>query len=132
VSLFYVISDETTTDDVAVIAMGGEIDFAASPQLRERIDAHIDAGRRNVVLDLTSATFIDSTAIGVLMGALGRLRSNRGSLAVVCAQSSPPQSVTWPNEGNRVREIFRITGLDGEISICDTREEALQELSITG
>jgi anti-sigma B factor antagonist len=132
-SCFFVISDEITGGNVAVIAMGGEIDFAASPQLREHLFAHIDAGRTRIVLDLSSATFIDSTAIGVLMGALTRLHTDRGgSLAVVCGDGGEELGVTWANETNRIREIFRITGLDGDIALCGSREEALRELALAG
>jgi len=130
-SCFFVISDEITGEGVAVIAMGGEIDYAASPRLREHLFAHIDAGRTRIVLDLSSATFIDSTAIGVLMGALTRLRAeNAGSLAVACGDGGEEHGVSWPNESNRIREIFRITGLDGDIALCGTREEALHEVAI--
>ncbi len=132
-SCFFVISDETAAGGIAIIAMGGEIDFAASPQLREHLFTHIDAGHHRLVLDLTAATFIDSTAIGVLMGAVARLRSeHQGSLAVVCGEGNASHAVTWPNESNRVREILRITGLDAEIALCSTREEALHELAIAG
>jgi len=124
---FYIISDDATVEDttygdVAVVAMGGEIDYAASPQLRERIFGHIKAGRRRLVLDLSEATFIDSTAIGVLVGAVARLReAGGGSLAVVCA-----------DENERVLRIFEITGLDGMIALYRSREEALSALAPAG
>ncbi len=130
-SCFFVVSDEITGDDIAVVAMGGEIDYAASPQLRQHLFAHIDAGRTRIVLDLSSATFIDSTAIGVLMGALTRLRADHtGSLAIACGDGGEGDGVTWPNETNRIREIFRITGLDGDVALCGSREEALHELAL--
>jgi anti-sigma B factor antagonist len=126
-SSFYVISDETTVDDmgcegVAVLAMGGEIDYAASPQLRERIAAHIKAGRRRLVIDLSAATFIDSTTIGVLMGAVTKLRdAGGGSLQIVCA-----------DENAKVLRIFEITGVDSMIELYSSREEALSALSVAG
>jgi anti-sigma B factor antagonist len=126
-SSFYVISDETTVDDmgcegVAVLAMGGEIDYAASPQLRERIAAHIKAGRRRLVIDLSAATFIDSTTIGVLLGAVTKLRdAGGGSLQIVCA-----------DENAKVLRIFEITGVDSMIELYSSREEALSALSVAG
>lgn len=126
-SSFYIINDDTTVDyvgcgDVAILAMAGEIDYAASPQLRERIASHIKAGRRRLVIDLSAATFIDSTTIGVLVGAVTRLReAGGGSLAVVCA-----------DENESVLRIFEITGVDSMIALYRSREEALSALALAG
>jgi anti-sigma B factor antagonist len=120
-SSFY-ISDETvdegTAGGVDVFAAGGEIDYAASPLLDEHIARHIKAGTRHLVIDLSAATFIDSTAIGVLMGAVGRLREScGGTLAVVCVDEN-------------VLKILEISGLQAAIAIYRTREEALSALAL--
>jgi anti-sigma B factor antagonist len=117
-SPFY-ISDSTTSGDVAVLAMGGEIDYEASPQLKERIAEHLKADKR-LVLDLSWATFIDSTAIGVLTGAVTRLREAGGEpLAVVCAHE-------------RVLQILEITGLDSMVTLYRSCDEALSALAMAG
>jgi anti-sigma B factor antagonist len=117
-SSFY-ISDDTTCDDVVVLVVGGEIDYAASPQLRERILPHIKSNRR-LVLDLSWATFIDSTAIGVLTGVATKLHeADGGSLAVVCTHE-------------KVLQIFAITGLESMISLYSSCEEALSALAMAG
>ena len=120
-SSFY-ISDGTVDRALAggagVLAVGGELDYAASPLLHEQIARHIKAGTRHLVIDLSAATFIDSTAIGVLMGAAGSLREAcGGALAVVCVH------------GN-VLKIFEISGLQAAIAIYRTREEALSALAL--
>jgi anti-sigma B factor antagonist len=133
-SSFYVISDDTVEGDVAIIAMGGEVDLDASPALRERIFSHIKAGRRRIVLDLTDVTFIDSTAVGVLVGAVTRLReSGGGSVAVVCPEQREALSVVVPAGGaNIVRQVFEVTGLDAGVALCGSREQALHELALAG
>lgn len=133
-SSFYVISNETTPEGIAVIALAGEVDYDASPDLRERIFAHIKAGRKRLILDLTDVTFIDSTAVGVLIGAVTRLReSGGGSLAVVCPERRQSLSVVVPDGGpSVVRQVFEVTGLDAGVAICATREEALSELAVAG
>ncbi len=126
-SSFFAISEDVTAGEVALIAMTGEIDYSVSPQLRERIFDHIDAGRRRVVLDLSDATFIDSTAIGVLVGASARLRGlgdadplafaghrGAGSLAIVC-----------PEDNEHVEQILRITGVDAAVALYRDRDAAL-------
>jgi anti-sigma B factor antagonist len=123
---FYIISNDTIVDvgrgDIALLAMGGEIDYDASPRLKERIADHIKAGRRRLVLDISAATFIDSTAIGVLVGAVTRLReAGGGSLAIVCA-----------DENESVLRIFQITGVENMIELYGSREEALSALALAG
>ncbi|HEY4917590.1 MAG TPA: STAS domain-containing protein [Solirubrobacteraceae bacterium] len=124
---FFYIGDEATDavatngDDVAVLLAGGELDYAASPQLKERLGESIDAGARHLVLDLSMATFIDSTAIGVLVGTVMRLREDGGSLTIVCAE-----------ENQRVLRIFEIAGVDSLITLHRSREEALSALVLAG
>jgi len=85
---FY-IGDEVQVEDagkdLAVLVVGGEVDFEVSPQLKARMMRTIKAGRRRLVLDLSDVTFIDSTAIGVIAGAVEKLdEAGGGSLAIVC------------------------------------------------
>jgi anti-sigma B factor antagonist len=124
VSFFY-ISDDASLDgwerseDIALLVAGGDIDYDASPQLRERLADRIHGGARRLVLDLSKVTFIDSTAIGVLVGAVMRLHEEGGgSLAVVCEE-----------ENRRVMRIFEIAGVDSLIALHRSREEALLELT---
>jgi anti-sigma B factor antagonist len=112
--------DDMRDGDLAIMAMGGELDYEASPQLRARLVGAIKAGGRRLVLDLSDVTFIDSTAIGVLAGTVARLdEAGGGSLAVV-------------STNDKVLQIFEITGLDGVISLHSSREEAVSAFSLAG
>ncbi len=121
----FFISDNTaiedrTDGDLAIVAMGGELDYEASPQLRARLVGAIKAGGRRLVLDLSDVTFIDSTAIGVLAGTVARRdEAGGGSLSVV-------------STNDKVLQIFEITGLDGVISLHSSREEAVSAFSLAG
>jgi anti-sigma B factor antagonist len=126
-SFFYIMDgapheDVHCEEDVAVLSAGGDIDYSATPQLRERLADQIEAGKRRLVLDLSKVTFIDSTAIGALVGALVRLQdADGGSLAVVC------------DEHNRkVIRIFEIAGVESSIALYPTCEEALLALAMAG
>jgi anti-anti-sigma factor len=106
-------------DHIVLVVASGEIDYGASPRLRERIFDHIDAGRRRLVVDLSMVSFIDSAAIGVLTGAIARLRAlGGGALVVACAE-----------ENARVLRIFDIAGVASLIPLYYTREEALATLA---
>jgi anti-sigma B factor antagonist len=123
---FFYFSDEATADDVtmasevAILTMGGEIDYAASPQLKEQLAGRIRSGVRHLVLDLSDATFIDSTAIGVLVGAAVKLTdTDRGLLLIVATNRN-------------VLQIFELTGLDRMVGLHSSREEALSALALAG
>jgi anti-sigma B factor antagonist len=125
---FFYISDGAPLDgwedsaDIAMLVAGGDIDYDASPKLREQLADRIHAGARRLVVDLSKVTFIDSTAIGVLVGAVMRLHEEGGgTLAVVCAA-----------ENRRVTRIFEIAGVDSLIALHRSREEALLELTGAG
>jgi anti-sigma B factor antagonist len=120
---FYIGDDVQVRDadpDVAVLVVGGEVDFEVSPQLKARMMRAIKDGKRRLILDLTDVTFIDSTAIGVLAGVVEKLdESGGGALSVVCLHE-------------KVIQIFEITGLDSVITVHRSREDALAALAFAG
>src|SRR5205823_2770407 len=61
-----------------VVAATGELDVTTAPELRERLTALIGAGSTTILLDLAGVTFVDSTALSVLVAALKRLRQADG------------------------------------------------------
>jgi anti-sigma B factor antagonist len=120
---FY-IGDDAKVEDadpgLAVLVVGGEVDYEVSPQLKARLMKAIKAGTRRLVLDLTDVSFIDSTAIGVIAGAVERLdEMGGGSVAVVSTHE-------------KVMQIFEITGLDNVLTVHSTREDALAALAVAG
>ncbi len=100
---------------VACVAVGGEVDLHTAPALKTALAETIDRGSRNVLVDLSRATFIDSTTLGVLMGAVKRLRPAGGELAIACRD---------PN----VRKVFAITLLDRIFEIFASPDEAIDHL----
>ena len=106
------INDEEVDADTHVIELGGEVDLYTAPEFKERLVQVIEDGKKQLVVDLSKATFIDSTTLGVLVGGVKRLRPTGGSLSLVCTD----QNIT---------KIFEITGLDRVFPIYKSREEAL-------
>jgi hypothetical protein len=70
-----------------------------------------------VVVDLSRVSFIDSSGLGVLVGALKRVRE-RGALSLVCPEP-------------RVRRVFEITGLTQVFPMYNGLEEAVASCSKT-
>lgn len=102
-------------DGLLVVEVSGEVDLFTAPDLKSAITDGIDAGSEKVVVDLSKTTFLDSTALGVLIGAVKRLRANGGSLTIV-------------NTDENIAKTFEITGLDQIFSIHTTRDAAVAAL----
>jgi anti-sigma B factor antagonist len=108
-----------TTDGghgVAVIAVRGDSDLHTAPHLRRAITVALDRGASALVIDLTDATLVDSMTLGVLLGAVKRLRPSCGRVTVVCPARD-------------VRRIFEITLLDRLFSLHPDREAAVAAAS---
>lgn len=101
-----------TVGEHTVLEVGGEVDVYTAPRLRERLLELIDGGARRVVVDLGRVDFLDSTGLGVLVGALKRLRSASGSFALVCDKEP-------------LLKIFRITALDQVFPLHPTVDAAI-------
>jgi anti-sigma B factor antagonist len=98
-----------------VIALTGEVDLYTAPELKTQMLEVIANGAKDVVVDFTHTTFIDSTTLGVLVGGVKRLREKGGRLSIVCSDRN-------------ITKIFEITGLDRVFTIYPTRAEALERL----
>ncbi len=108
----FAITEQPIDGERHVLAVRGEIDLFTAPELKQVLAESIEGGRVRIIVDLTDTTFLDSTALGVLIGAVKRLRSRDGALAIV-------------NIDENIAKTFEITGLDQVFTIVPTREEAL-------
>lgn len=99
--------------DRTVVHVTGEIDVYTAPVLREELARLVDGGHNNLVVDLTGVPFMDSTGLGVLVGALKKVKTHGGDLALVIDQE-------------KVLKVFRITALTQVFPIFETVDEALE------
>lgn len=115
----FAITEHPIDGERHVLAVRGEIDLFTAPELKQVLAESIEAGRVRIIVDLTDTTFLDSTALGVLIGAVKRLRSRDGALAIV-------------NIDENISKTFEITGLDQIFTIVTTREEAVDAVDPAG
>jgi anti-sigma B factor antagonist len=94
-----------------VVTVAGDVDLTSLPELKQRLIGELEGGARRLVVDLLGMTLLDSTVLGVLVGALKRARAADAQLALVVA----PDLLT----------VFEITGLDRVFAIRPTRAAAL-------
>ncbi len=103
--------DEDREAGRTVVTVSGEVDVATAPALRECLDRVVGLDEGAVVVDLRGVTFIDSTGLGVLIGA-HRASSDAGrELRLVLAEP-------------RILKVFEITGLTDLFAIDGSLEEA--------
>ncbi len=101
--------------DVVVVVVEGEHDIYTAPTLRDRLAEAIGRGG-GVVVDLTGATFVDSSVLGALLDARRRaLQAGQGFVVSVGAEVEPG-----------VQRILDITGLVPVLPVVNGREEAIE------
>lgn len=107
----FLITRRELARDTSLLSVEGDLDLASAPSLKWALADLQAAGSRHVVVDLAKVSFIDSTALGVLVGAQRGLDPGV-KLAIACAEEN-------------VLRIFELTGLNGMFEIVPTLHDAL-------
>lgn len=97
----------------SVITAEGDLDLSTAPRLKSMLLDALAGGRTEIVVDLSSVTFMDSTALSVLVAVKRKLDPGT-RLAVVCDR---------PN----VLQVFEFSGTDAAFAIHSTLEDALAD-----
>ena len=110
------VSGERAGDGPGVVVLTGEVDIYTAPRFKQCMLELLDGGASRLVVDLSDVTFIDSTALGVLIGGVRRVHNVDGAMALVVTNRA-------------VERVLSITGLDRVFTIHATREAALESLA---
>src|SRR5262245_24198988 len=95
------------------LSLSGELDAYDAPSLRTAFAELVrDHPGATVVLDLAAVSFLDSTALGTIVGLLRRVREGGGELRVVLPETA-------------ARRIFEVTSLDSALDVFPDRASAL-------
>jgi anti-sigma B factor antagonist len=98
------------------VSVSGELDLYASGAVKRGIEEADAVGADTVVVDLSEISFIDSTALGVLVQETKRLEGRGHSLVLV---TNDP----------RTRRVLEVTGLDRLLPTYATLHDALSDLA---
>src|SRR2546422_9130595 len=109
------VKTDKVDDGTYVISLAGEVDLYTAPEFKQQLLNVIGEGGKDVVVDFSDTTFIDSTTLGVLVGGVKRLRAQDGRLSLVCS------------DGNSTA-VSEITGLDRVFTIYPTRDAAVAKV----
>lgn len=90
---------EEYLDDVARVSVSGEVDIYTAQQFKEKLYSIVDNSGKDLVIDCSGLNYIDSTGLGIFVGALKKTK-----LA--------GKNIHLENIKDNIRKLFVITGLD--------------------
>jgi anti-anti-sigma factor len=100
------------TDELVLVSASGELDLYSAGHLQARIEEADTVGADTVLVDLSEISFIDSTALSVLVRETKRLEGRGHSLVLV---TNDP----------RTRRVVEVTGLKQVLRTYATLQDAL-------
>ena len=99
-------------NEILLVTLRGELDHNSAEQVRIKIDDKIDSlSIRNIILNFSGVTFMDSSGIGTVIGRYKKIKLREGNLVVT-------------NVNRNVNKIFEMSGLYKIIKRYNTVEEA--------
>jgi anti-sigma B factor antagonist len=108
---------ERQVGDVMILTLAGRLVLGdGDVRLRECVDAHIRAGRLDIVLNMHDVTYVDSCGIGALVAKYVTLHNRGGHLKLVC-----------PSE--RCRHVLAVTHLLPVLECYPSEDAALRSLA---
>ena len=103
-----------TADGVEIISLQGKITIGSGDtQLREVITNAVNAGKTNVLLDLSGVTTIDSSGIGELVGSYTTVANRGGKLKLLHLPA-------------KLNELLHVTQLITVFEVYENEQEALK------
>lgn len=103
---------ERTDAGLTLLTITGEHDLSTAPELRRRLEELLNE-RMGVVVDLSRATFIDSSILGVILDGKRRAAEAKVGYAVLHANGADP-----------VDRVLEVTGLRAELPVHTARDAA--------
>lgn len=93
-------------------ALERRIDAGISGELKEKLTEMVNAGKRRIVLNISTVEFLDSSGLGAIISGLKAVGAD-GKL-VICGTTEP------------VKSMFKLTRMDRIFRMYDTEADALQ------
>ena len=107
---------ETSIDEqTELFELAGEFDAYMAPQLEKQLITAIEAGRTEVVIDMTQVSFVDLSTLNVIVRALKRAYQRNGHVVLACHERA-------------VLRAIDLAGLQRALRVFDSRAAALTAL----
>lgn len=99
--------------NIEVFTLHGRVVLGRESQALEwQVEELLRQNRSRLVFDMTDVSFIDSAGLGILVGCLGKVKAAGGGLKMI-------------GPSDRVRQIFRMTGVEALFSLHASVPEAV-------
>jgi anti-sigma B factor antagonist len=99
-------------DGIVVLALKGKImGGPEATEINDKINQLIDDKKLRIVIDLENVEWMNSSGLGILIGAITVLRKNSGAMRLI-------------HLSDRIKNLLRITKLSSVFEYCDTFEDA--------
>ncbi len=92
-------SNYNKEQDLWELTAKGEVDISTAPKLREYLDGAYREKKADILLLLDELNYIDSTGLGVIIGAYGRMQETENRITLV-------------NPKENIKKLLSITSLD--------------------
>lgn len=90
---------DNQTGDKLEITLSGEIDIASAPEFKTKLYDLVGDGKKDIVLFCDGLKYIDSTGLGILVGALKKVKLHQRNVYIYQLKDN-------------IKRLFHITGLD--------------------
>jgi anti-anti-sigma factor len=107
--------EEVQVEGIDILVLHGEFDAFSTPMLGERLDAAIERGLYELVIDMCDVQFADVSTLNRIVRAMKDVYRHNGHLVLGCAQ-------------RQVRRAIELAGLRHAVRVYDSREEAIAAL----
>jgi len=97
--MFELVMNKSTENGKLKLMLKGEVDISTAPEFRTRLYEAVGEGDKDIELFCEELTYIDSTGLGILVGALKRVKKNDNNVYIYQLKEN-------------IKKLFRITGLD--------------------
>jgi anti-sigma B factor antagonist len=97
--MFELVMDNTIENGKLRVLLKGEVDISTAPEFKARLYELVGEGDKDIELFCEELSYIDSTGLGILVGALKRVKKNENSVYIYRLKDN-------------IKKLFRITGLD--------------------
>ncbi len=101
-------------DDIVVLNLVGKIDIDSSPELKAKVAELIEENNKNIFIDFSGISFMNSSGLGALISIVKDVRAKDASLTII-------------NPTTFIKSLFKLTQLDKIFTIYDSVEEALSD-----
>jgi anti-sigma B factor antagonist len=90
---------EEFSESAAKVVVSGEIDIYTAQLFKEKLYHTVDKSDKDLVVDCSNLNYIDSTGLGIFVGALKKIKQKGKNIFI-------------ENVRDNIRKLFVITGLD--------------------